>query len=59
MSCLNPDVNAGRPRRGRPSIFGVRLSHGLVFLSGRLLPRLFLSVLAGVLAVHVWKQGRR
>jgi len=52
MSCLNPDVNAGRPRGGR----GVRL---LPHLSAGLLPRLLLSLLATALTVHVWRQSRR
>jgi hypothetical protein len=52
MSCLNPDVNADRPRGGR----GVRL---LPHLSVGLLPRLLLSLLATALTVHFWRQSRR
>lgn len=58
MSVLYPHAQAGRPRR----LHGKGLFSYLIerkgVAPGLLLARLFLSALAGVLAIHFWRNDR-
>jgi hypothetical protein len=57
MSILTPHFNAGPPRKVGGKGFIAHLVKG--FAPNLVLIRLSLSALAGVLAFHFWKNGRR
>ncbi|MGJ0506421.1 MAG: hypothetical protein ACR652_04650 [Methylocystis sp.] len=59
MSSLHFDLTGGRGRRARRRPYLARLIEKTGVAPSRLAARLFLSVLAGVLAIHFWRDGAR
>ncbi len=59
MSSVHFDLNAGRSRVARRRSYIRYMFEKTGFSPRRLLARLFLATLAGVLAVQFWRDGDR
>jgi hypothetical protein len=59
MSSVNFDLNAGRSRSARRRTYIWHMIEKTGFAPRRLLVRLLLATLAGVLAIQFWRAGDR